>query len=318
MSYWRRINQPISFQGARQVRSYFEGWYFKITDSSQGIAFAIIPGIAYDENGEGHVFIQTIDGVRRVSSYHEFDLELFEPSKNGFGISIANNHFSRSELKIDLEDIKMNVNLSPWAEIPRTWKRPGIMGWYAYMPFMQCYHGLGSMNHTVQGELSLHQSSFQLLKAKGYMEKDWGRSFPKAWIWTQCNNFECDDLSVFASVAHIPWIGSSFIGFLAVVYYNGNFETFATYTGAERHTMVNDDSVRLEFRNGESQLLIESIKGEGSDLRSPISGSMTGKVNESLTSKMKIKYSNRSGMEVIEQGVFGGLEVAGDTECLLT
>ncbi|WP_243392439.1 MULTISPECIES: tocopherol cyclase family protein [unclassified Mesotoga] len=29
-----------------------------------------------------------------------------------------------------------------------------------------------------------------LTGGKGYIEKDWGRSLPDAWIWMQSNNFD--------------------------------------------------------------------------------------------------------------------------------
>jgi len=30
-------------------------------------------------------------------------------------------------------------------------KKAGIMGWYRFVPFMQCYHGVVSLNHKLNG-----------------------------------------------------------------------------------------------------------------------------------------------------------------------
>ena len=39
------------YHGWGRSRKFFEGWYYKVVDNSQTNAFAIIPGIAMDENG---------------------------------------------------------------------------------------------------------------------------------------------------------------------------------------------------------------------------------------------------------------------------
>jgi hypothetical protein len=35
---------------------------------------------------------------------------------------------------------------------------PGIMGWYAYVPGMECYHGAVSLDHMLKGELEYNGS----------------------------------------------------------------------------------------------------------------------------------------------------------------
>lgn len=44
-----------------QKKSYFEGWYYKIIDVTEKFAFAVIPAISIDSNGEKHAFIQVLD-----------------------------------------------------------------------------------------------------------------------------------------------------------------------------------------------------------------------------------------------------------------
>ena len=40
----------------------------------------------------------------------------------------------------------------PW---PVTLRSPGIMGWYAWVPVMETYHGVVSFGHDLAGSLSL-------------------------------------------------------------------------------------------------------------------------------------------------------------------
>ena len=42
------------------------------------------------------------------------------------------------------------------------------MGWYAYVPTMECFHGILSMNHTLTGQLTLNKSKLNFDGGKGY------------------------------------------------------------------------------------------------------------------------------------------------------
>jgi len=55
------FNPPV-YQGWGIKRRYFEGWYFKLVNASETKAYAFIPGIAMEETGESHAFIQLLDG----------------------------------------------------------------------------------------------------------------------------------------------------------------------------------------------------------------------------------------------------------------
>ncbi|MCK7487611.1 MAG: tocopherol cyclase family protein [Bacillus subtilis] len=49
---------------------------------------------------------------------------------------------------------------------------------------------------------------------RGYLEKDWGTSFPQGYVWLQTNHFTSPGTSLMASVARIPFLGFAFQGFL--------------------------------------------------------------------------------------------------------
>jgi hypothetical protein len=88
------------------------------------------------------------------------------------------------------------------------------MGWYAYVPTMECFHGILSMDHALDGEIEFNGSHYDFVGGRGYIEKDWGRNFPENWIWAQSNNFSNNNLSITASLATIPWKNTSFAGFI--------------------------------------------------------------------------------------------------------
>lgn len=317
-SKWSLIRNPIFFQGWNKTSQYFEGWYYKIVDPAIPLAIAIIPGVSMVNKEDSHAFIQVIDGIKCKTEYHRFTLESFEASKGSLNIRIGENNFSDKLLMLDLPNLRCDLTCTKWTQLPIKWNRPGIMGWYSYMPTMQCYHGLGSMHHQWSGLLQIDQRDKVLSNAMGYVEKDWGSSFPRSWIWCQCNTFDTeDDLSIFMSVAHIPWKKKFFIGFLGAIYWNGKIEVFATYTGAKRQTQLNEESVTVTYSQGNKRLKIIAHRAEGADLRSPIEGEMRGKVNESIQATIDVEYMDGS-INLSAKGIYAGLEVAGPIEELLT
>ena len=317
-SKWSLIHSPMLYQGWGKNENYFEGWYFKLVDCENDMALAFIPGISKQSDGSGHSFVQILDGLACKSYYLEYALEEFNPSPNELLIEIGPHRFSETGLIVDSDEVNADVNFGKWSHLPSKLGRPGIMGWYSYMPFMECYHGLGSFHHGFTGNLSIGGRNYESRKGIGYVEKDWGTSFPKSWIWSQCNTFNnVDELSVFASVAHIPWRGSYFIGFLATIWYQGQVEVFATYNRSKKDVVLGKEEVTLLFTKGRKRLEIQVRTGEGAELRSPVSGEMRGKVNESLQARMHVRFSDKRGEVVRDEGQYAGLEVAGPVEILL-
>ncbi|MPN29068.1 hypothetical protein SDC9_176516 [bioreactor metagenome] len=80
----------------------------------------------------------------------------------------------------------------------------GIMGWYRFVPFMECYHGVVSLTHNLNGKIYINNEVHNFKDGKGYIEKDWGSSMPSAWIWMQSNHFNENNSSFMLSIANIP------------------------------------------------------------------------------------------------------------------
>lgn len=317
-SRWYNIQNPDVFQGHRRTKNFFEGWYYKVVHADGNHAFALIPGVSIESKTKRHAFIQLMDGTGGKSHYYEFPFEEFHAHPEKLEVTIGTNSFSTSHIKVDLPDIQADLSISDLTPLPRSIFNPGIMGSFSFTPMMQCYHGIVSMNHNINGKLTHEGKTINYQNGTGYIEKDWGTSFPKCWFWSQCNTFDQDQkISVFASVAHIPWMGSYFVGFIAAVQIGDKLHRFATYNGAKFKTRVEGDSVFMDFKKGKKVLSIKATKGIGADLKSPISGQMTGKVNESLTATMLVKIIDNGKPILIAKGNNAGLEVAGDYDVIL-
>lgn len=313
----RTVFHPEQFQGWAQKRNYFEGWYFKVVNQAEDKAFAFIPGIALKSSREKHAFIQILDGKKRTAHYHKFEAEKFKPESDRFEITIGNNRFSEHGLELNLPGLKANLQFSgnvPW---PNRWYSPGIMGPYTFLPFMECYHGIVSMDHTIAGQIEIDGEIIDFSNGRGYIEKDWGQSFPSAYIWLQTNHFRHVGTSIKVSVAKIPYLGYSFVGFIAGIWLGDRLIQFTTYNrSALRKSLIDTEKVELVMENKNFRLEILARREAATALASPILGMMDGRIEESMNARIEVNLIDRkSGRSIFNDvGRNAGLEVAGKIE----
>ena len=308
---------PERFQGWGRTRAYFEGWYFKLVAQDFEHAHAIIPGIACDRKGDCHSFIQILDGKSSTSVYHKFPFDAFSASTGEFAIQIAENSFSRKGLTLNLPGAVGSIDFGEFHPWPSSTTSPGIMGPYAFAPFMECYHGVVSMDHSLRGNLSIGDVDADFADGRGYIEKDWGRSFPKAYVWMQSNNFSVPGRLIKVSVANIPWLTGAFVGFIGGVLLDGDLFQFTTYNGSRlMRNRITANEVDITIHHPRFDLEICAHRDRATQLASPILGAMEGRIEESMTSKIQVKLSDRkTGKILLEDTAYhAGMEVAGAIE----
>ncbi len=299
----KRLYKPEYFQGGGRRRRYFEGWYYKFVFPER--VFAVIPGVSLAQS-DPHAFIQVIDAAEAESPYHRFPLNSFTASRRRFGIRIGPNRFDLASVSLDLPDLRLDARIENPVRWPSRPLSPGTMGWYTFVPGMECRHGIIVLDGDAHGS----RNGAPLSPGRFYLEKDWGRSFPHAWVWLQSNSFENSGCCVTASIATVPFLRGAFTGFLIGVLARGRLYRFTTYTGAtmERIT-IGADACSFTVSQGHLTLQVEALRRDGVDLRAPIQGEMRGRVNESL--RAEIRVTLQDGDELLFEGTghHGGLEV---------
>ncbi len=333
-SILKKIKEPMLFQGSTRNKNYFEGWYFKLTSEDKKNAISFIPGISLFE-GDEHCFIQYILKTRDlinnesiVTGYIRFPIDSFNFKEESCSLEVGNNTFGKSGLSVSIspEDvgnenkisIDAKIDFGIFTTIKRTTLMPNIMGFFAYLPMMECYHGIVSMNHSLRGIVNINGTEFDYNKGKGYIEKDWGTSFPKKYIWMQCNNFKNNSISLFASVAHIPFIGMSFLGHICNLSINNKEYRFATYNFSKLKTENSSkESIILTFENKKARLRIEALIGDSADLIAPKLGKMEKIIKEEISGQTNIiLYDKISGDTIEDVGYLAGIENVGFKETI--
>jgi hypothetical protein len=161
---------------------------------------------------------------------------------------------------------------------------------------MQCRHGVLSLKHSLTGGLKVNGRTIDFGTGTGYIEKDWGCSFPDTFTWTQCNRFGEADCSIMASVAHIPYCGFAFEGCICCVYYNGKETRMATYRGVR---ILKNNGMELVLRQGKYLLEIEFLDERPHRLWAPIGGNMSRIIRESVACTVRYRFS-QEGTKVFD------------------
>lgn len=325
----RNIWHPENFHLHHRVGAgapCFEGWYFKLVDAQGSQPYAIIPGVFL--GADAHAFIQLLNGRAGTTAYHRFPLSSFHADTAIFDVQIGRSRFTRSGIDLDInahetsagQAAQGTIRFSTWNGWPVTRFSPGVMGPYSFMPFMECNHGILSMDHALSGELCVSGTSTSFDGGRGYNEKDWGRGFPSAYVWAQSNHFGEDGISISASVARIPWLTGSFRGYLVGFLLRDKLYRFTTYTGAKiEHIEVNDHSYRLIVSDKTHRLELSATKAAGAVLHAPYEKQMIERVAETMTSRVDLRLQRIVNGETLFEGSgeHSCLEVQGDLEVIL-
>jgi tocopherol cyclase len=313
MKRFDRVIHPELFQGLNRSKTYFEGWYFKHVSANSAHVLSIIPGISYEDNNKS-AFIQIIIGPPYKSYYIPYPIEKFHWCDDPFRVQIDECEFTTSCITLDIntEDIEIqgNIEYPDISKLNSTILEPNIMGFFAYFKFMQCNHGIISLNHKIDGNIKYNGMLIDFSKGKGYIEKDWGVSFPKKYIWIQTNNFDDDSVSLFSSIASIPFLKLKFLGFIMVLKVGNEQYRFATYNGSKIiKVKYEKDSLYIEVKRKKFLLKIRSKYNKGHLLKAPKNGVMGDEIIETLEGVVEVSLK-KNGENIYEGlGTNAGVEV---------
>lgn len=249
----------------------FEGWYFKHQKGDDTMAF--IPGRA-----ESGAFIQLIS----QEGAQQFDVSNLIASADM--IRADRCWFSRQGCHIELPGVSGEITYGPFAPLGSD-----IMGPFRFFP-MECRHGVLSMVHSLQGSVKMDGHLHNFDGGLGYAEKDSGTSFPRSYLWMQCNDFQ-KSCSIMISIAHIPFCGSSFRGCICAILYQGREYRLATYRGVKiqaftpEHICLSQGSILLELDMAPTHA--------GHALRAPQGGKMSSTIRESCNVHLRARLWKR-------------------------
>lgn len=274
----------------KENRGYFEGWYLKQEKGERAAAF--IPSFHRAPDGSWSASIQAVTNERSFSFV--YGAEECRYCAKPFALRVGENYFGEKGIRVKLQgrqedgteaSIEGRFRFGPFAGL-----RYDIMGPFRLLPFLQCNHGVLSMFHRVEGSLTVNGRREDYNGGRGYVEKDWGTSFPETYFWCQSSWEEDGACSVMVSAADIPLGKRHFPGCIAFVWHRGREYRLATYLGA---SICRCGEKEIVLEQGKYRLCVR-VLGEkteaGSSLRAPENGSMGQTIREKAVCRVQCLF----------------------------
>lgn len=273
------------------MNDYFYGWYFRCQSGEETLA--VIPAV-HRSKGKWSCSVQVI--TEAGSWNKNFSIRQFRINREKGVMQIGENIFSQKGLRLKLEENRR-------IEDGYSWKIQGllrfgsftppvydIMGPFRWIPGMECRHDVYSMEHSVNGQISVNGRKVFFQNGWGYMEGDSGSSFPQKYMWTQ--HF-FDGGSIMLAAATIPLFGMCFKGVTGILLRRGREYRFATYLGASVRKM---EKRELRIRQGRYVMRVYFPKSRGNTLNAPCSGRMSRRIREDISCQAEyvLSFGNRT------------------------
>lgn len=316
----RALLHDEGYSGPLKSSRYFEGWYTRQVTADKSRSLAVIVGISLAS--EPHAFIQLLFGPEGKVLKVKYPLEELIARRDRYEVKLGENLFSPDGLTLNIESggerVVGKLEFSNRVSFPSTPLSPGVMGPFSWVPFMECIHGIISIDHQVDGRMTWNDDIVDFSSGRGYIEKDRGRSMPQQWIWLHTNQFENSGDSLLLSVARIPFLGGSFTGHLGFLRFDNQLHRFGTYTGSRISGKSSEENLEISVKSRHRVLeLGVEWKGAGGKLDAPVDGAMSREIIESPLSTVNVVLRERDSL--IWEGNAGpaAVEVAGAPDRLL-
>ena len=317
----REIFNPNLYHGAHKTKNFFEGWYYKIVDRYNNYKLAIIPGISFGcSQDDSHSFIQIINGSDITYEYISYPVDYFKYNNSNFRISINSNIFTMDSINLNIHNNNLSINghliFKNTLKWPSNILNPGRMGFYNYIKFMECYSQVCILNGSIVGSLDINNKTIDFTGGKVYIEKNWGKSFPKSWLWIQCNSFKDRTVSLTRSLGEVPFITGKFQGFLIGLTLENRFISFTTLNRSKVSLKYVDDDILLTTYKKNLKLTLKTTSNKNDFVlcKGPKKGSMIPIVKETLNGKLHIVLEDtKKNIKLFEDyGLSTGIEYGGN------
>ena len=321
----KSFRNPDLYHG-RMGKLYFEGWYIKLVDARMKNTLTFIPGIFFSPDPEySHAFIQVIDGTAGTYNYEKYQPSDFWADRDEFAVKVGGSSFGSKGVFLSIDRpgavVSGNVQFSGHLRWPDSLLNPGSMGFYNYILKMQCYSQVCYMDFDLEGHINFNGSDIDLTGGRGYIEKNWGASFPYSWVWVQCNHFPSTRASLSCSLGHIPLLGTRFRGTLVGLYVENSFYAFTTMNRSKTRVTANGTDLTLYLENKDHNLTVdcETNKEDFILLNGPRGDQMIPLVQENLQGQVHVTLKeNRSGKTLFaDTGYCAGVEYGGEQMLVL-
>ena len=281
---------------------------------------AFIPGVINNKSFP-HSFIQVFIGSEMKYYYIKGDISDFKAKRESLWIKIRDNSFSLNNISLNLSG-KNNENQSIYIKghVKITdsvrWPGKGSMGLFNYINFLECYSQVCSLHSKLEGSILIDGKIVDFTGGCAYVEKNWGRNFPKDYFWVQASGFREKRAAITLSYGRIPLYLMKFNGFLGAVYLRDRIFTFTTINGSSIKIENNSNTFHIKLINKKYLLNINAYAESNNfyPFMGPYKNKMVPNFRESLNGIVQVKLTYLDDKKLIfnDYSNFSGIEFGGN------
>jgi tocopherol cyclase len=286
--------KPSSLRGNFERSRFFEGWFQKVFSKQHNASFLLIYGYATRNSNDKFGFLQVlIPNQPPLIVYFPKDEVSCHVKSHVF--RMGNNIFTTESIRITTSDLGIDLNLTNNHPI-KSFKNS--MGYAYYIPNLPCYHSVLNTSQIVFGEIRHKGEHYVLENEMGYLEKNWGISFPESYFWVHAVDPTDPNISLLFSRAEIVWLGKIFIKHVGHLRFDGkqidlrelkNFTFSNIIDGPENQTIqIRSVSIQLDIGLGFGTKVHFQGPNDG-ELSRAICHQSDAKIEVSLTWKNTIR-----------------------------
>lgn len=285
------INKPTTLRGNFERNKYFEGWFQKIYSKKYNASFVIIYGYATRNTEDTLGFIQILIPNKAPQIIYFNKNEISCDSEQHI-VRMGENLLTTETIQINANDINIRLKLMN-NQVKQTFKNS--MGYSYFLPNLPCYHSVLNTGHQVTGEIQQKEAGYVLNNDMGYLEKNWGTSFPESYIWLHAVDPHDSKVSMLFSLAEIKWIGKKFIKHVGHFHYdNKQIDLRSLMSFATSNPSSSKDKYQIRMISKTIQLDILIVFGNKVLLKGPQEGVLSSDIIHYIDADIQIQFSENN------------------------
>ena len=318
------------------TKSYFEGWYFRVTLAAINQSFAFMYSIAdplgKESNSGGAVQILGIEEEYLSRTFP--DVSQFRASPNSLELEHWRKIGNKETLNLPPEGYRATASSNQGCIYdPRSqqycrweykirplygWGNPRLAqkataGWLSYLPVFDPGWQILMAHGLATGWIEWRGRKYEFTDAPAYSEKNWGTSFPKKWYWINCNSFANEynlALTAVGGIRQVLW-WEELVGMIGF-HYQGQFFEFSYEDSQVSWQIQPWGEWRTEAVKGDLMVTIVGTTDlPGTYVRTPTAKGLILNCRDTTQGKLSLELRYKDKVIIAANSYLAGLEIGG-------
>jgi hypothetical protein len=285
--------KPNSIRGTFERNKFFEGWFQKVYSKAHKASFILIYGYATHNSDDEFGFLQVLipNQVPELVYFPKNEVSC-DIEKHIF--RMGNNLLTTELIRIDINGLRIDLNLKNTQPF-RTFKNS--MGYTYFIPNLPCYHSVLNTAQSVSGEIQYKGLCYTLDHEMGYLEKNWGTTFPENYFWVHAIDPNNPAISLLFSRAQIVWLGKTYIKHVGYFCFDGQqIELRELKNFSVSNSNLSPENRIIQIRSASAQFDLALEYGREVLFKGPKDGTLSRIIQHQTDASIKVSltYENRS------------------------